>query len=394
MPNFFRDTNVGFKPRTNIFSKLKSRDPQAVGGDEGEQVGVSKSNPAVITADDLDSSMDDSVFSYNEDNTTNTQHTSCNKTDKGKLAVLEETQKVAQHIVPVQESVHNPEEDLEITEIRDVEVQQENTVSSGTPSIRVNHTGISRSNDVKRPLSGPSSNDVLLEAFTNTQKICSSLKIELQGQKNDNQKLKTRLKFYETEITRIRGALADYRSLLNDLQEKSLEIQKKKITDGNILIETRRKQQNMIGQLTKYQKEIGELKDSVFAMNKVKHALDTELLKKDKDLEYIRQELDDCSGQLTEEKMRNSSLLQEITSSRQQTEAFVQKCFEEIITEAKLNSENINKSLNTSFTEQFSDLEKLHNKLGSTLRTDSIQMIEATYVPFFMKIMSFVNFIY
>ncbi|CAI6443341.1 CMF_HP2_G0012180.mRNA.1.CDS.1 [Saccharomyces cerevisiae] len=52
-------------------------------------------------------------------------------------------------------------------------------------------------------LQNTSSNDVLLEAFTNTQRICSNLKQELQKQQQDNAKLKVRLQSYASNSDKI-----------------------------------------------------------------------------------------------------------------------------------------------------------------------------------------------
>lgn len=73
------------------------------------------------------------------------------------------------------------------------------------------------------------------------------------------------------------------------------------------------------------------LNGTINEVGKHKKDADTELLKRGKEIEYLKRELDDCSGQLSEEKIKNSSLVQEIGKNREQ----LTKKMEDLLSEDK-----------------------------------------------------------
>ena len=160
--------------------------------------------------------------------------------------------------------------------------------------------------------SSTSSNDVLLEAFTNTQRICSNLKQELQKQQQDNAKLKVRLQSYASNSDKINEKVGKYKSCLETLQERIATLTSHKNNQETKLKDLRQNHQLYQRRISGFKTSIENLNKTINDLGKNKKEADAELMKKGKEIEYLKRELDDCSGQLSEEKIKNSSLIQEM----------------------------------------------------------------------------------
>ncbi|GCF01508.1 hypothetical protein ZYGM_000726 [Zygosaccharomyces mellis] len=318
MSNFFRDSSLGFKPRSNIFSKLRVKDNETQNEASNTQEG--------------DSYMEHLFLNTDKDESTSLATTIINS-DSSKLG----------NALQLQSSTPNPgtaktekicsrglleEDDLEITEVRDVPISKEEySTDPETPTTKQRNT---RNVLLTPPLPIPSqrqrlekecdidasSNDVLLEAFTNTQKICSTLKQELHKMQTENSKLKMQVQGYQDDKQKITDKFAEYRNLLNSFSEKSKFLFEQKKKEDTQLKEVKEIYEQLLKKMESYRDDIQELKSKLSQLKFSKKDSDTELAKKIKEIEYLRKELDDCSGQLSEEKLKNSSLVQEFGKIR------------------------------------------------------------------------------
>ncbi|SMN20827.1 similar to Saccharomyces cerevisiae YDR285W ZIP1 Transverse filament protein of the synaptonemal complex [Maudiozyma saulgeensis] len=366
MPNFFRDSTLGFKPRSNIFNKLRTKEFNE-NVHESENIGNTKSGD-----NDGDSSMmnymfsdgDDSIQtinqtkvsepnSYSSDNikklSTSTPRTLKTSTSSGS------GNKITQRSGTKEGNAEEDEEDFEITEVRNIDPDLSpsstkvdiDTFTGKHPKVTSNLLADDKFTNVDT-----SSNDVLLEAFTNTQRICSNLKIELQKQNSENGKLKSKLNNFEKETKNMQDKVTKYKIILNGLQDKTTELFKKRNLDNSHLSELKKFQDELQRRINTYKEELIQLKSQMIELQKLKHSLESELMKKDKDLEYVKQELDDCSGQLTEEKLKNSSLLEEILLTRNITLESFDKKFSQMLSETKTLTTSTEETLNKNFENQ------------------------------------------
>lgn len=316
MSNFFRDSSLGFKTRSNIFSKLRVKDNETQNENSNVQEG--------------DSSAEDLFLNSNRDDATSAA-TSCINSDGGKFG----------HVFQMRSSTPNPnvaksgkigsrglleEDDLEITEVRDVPISKEErcnvTEAPNTSQIQGQAVDLNIATQMQPQRSerecdiDASSNDVLLEAFTNTQKICSNLKQELHKVQSENGKLKMQIESYQDDKEKIMDRFTDYRNLLNSLNEKSKTLFEQKKREDIQLKEFKEDYEKLLKKIEGYKDDIHELKNNLSQLRFSKKDSDTELAKKIKEIEYLEKELDNCSGQLSEEKLKNSSLVQEFGKIR------------------------------------------------------------------------------
>lgn len=324
MPNFFRDSTLGFKPRSNIFNKLRPKENNT------------ESNNTVTKNEGNDSSsIMNYIFSDGEMSvqTNETEINSYNNSENIKK-LSTSTPRTIKKVITDNKIVNEDDEDFEITEIRNIDNVLEGKTEISQNLQEQNVANNIHSKDAAKPSSSDtSSNDVLLEAFTNTQKICSTLKLELQKSKTENKKLTSKVKDFEEDTKNILDKINKYRIFLDNLHEKNSELFKKMNSDRNNITELKKFQEELQKKITKYKDDVNELKNQMLDLQKIKNSLESELVKKNKDLQYITQELDDCSGQLTEEKMKNSSLLDEIVSTRNVTLESIESKFRDFITQ-------------------------------------------------------------
>ncbi|CAI4057092.1 hypothetical protein SUVZ_02G3980 [Saccharomyces uvarum] len=351
MSNFFRDSSMGFKPRPNIFAKLRVRD----------------SEPEASLNNDIDTSVDcleasssmegDDAFkkpnktSTGREVTTNSELVQRNPSyssdavdacsPKG-LMVIDRHNKFSNNNGGTNEN--DTDEDFEITEVRDVSEGVAMETKEGREDVNDSETTLKDNKLLEyaitngKPIlhtpvdtSNTSSNDVLLEAFTNTQRICSNLKQELQKQQQDNVKLKTRLQSYVSDSGKINEKVGKYKTWLETLQERITTLTSHKNNQDTKLKDLRQNHQLNQRRISGFKTTIESLNGTINEVGKHKKDADTELLKRGKEIEYLKRELDDCSGQLSEEKIKNSSLVQEIGKNREQ----LTKKMEDLLSEDK-----------------------------------------------------------
>lgn len=310
---------MAFKPRTNIFSKLRGKD---------ESFGAAK------LLDDTtmhDSSNVSAIVSTGNESVNS--ETSILLPDKSILGGLANSTR--------------DEHDLEITEIRDVSSpkrpyqaarcqQLALTKSEQEPeAINTHQSIIIDQQDSRLALNGgekhrknptsnlslvddsASSNDVLLEAFNNTQRICLSLKKELQKQTGENDKLKESLKAFEDERKLLTSRFHIFKETLDTLAERNSSLVSQKSLDDVKVKDLKESLISLQKRIAKCRSDITTLSDTIEKLNKLKEQSDSELQKRNKELEYVRKQLNDCSGQLSEEKIKSNGFLQELTKLRQ-----------------------------------------------------------------------------
>lgn len=366
MSNFFRDTSLGFKPRSNIFSKLRVKEPD--------------SHENSLT-EDADSSLIEDLFLQSNHNHTESHSslTTANQSDDkvGNKFQLGSSTPIAVKKPNIIGDAILEEDDLEITEVRDValanaskddeEKHYEGNKSSGS-NINVGNilpphvqNSFTKNTDDMQSVDA-SSNDVLLEAFTNTQKICSNLKQELQRQHTENSKLKTQVQNYQVDNEKIAAKLSGYKKILNSLDEQFKSLLEQKKGSDMRLKGLKENHDTLKKKIDCYKKNFTEFQSSISEFKSLKKDSDAELAKRSKEIEYLKRELNDCSGQLSEEKIKNSSLIQEFSKIREEfkttlTNEVSQKHLE---VQSKLDAleKNIQDAFNVELKAQLSESRK------------------------------------
>ncbi|CCF58301.1 hypothetical protein KAFR_0E01470 [Kazachstania africana CBS 2517] len=361
MSNFFRDSSLGFKPRSNIFSKLRVKDPISAKYQNGNQ-------EISLMEDEGDSSMiNDILFTTNKDDTSFSEFNSTepSKDAKGNIFQLNTSTPKVSKKSTIKSSDLVDDEDFEITEVRTVP----NCKTAGSDGYE---NQVEKKIVPKPVLDAPtrreptamsnidtSSNDVLLEAFTNTQRICVSLKHELQNQQTENTKLKSDLKSYQTDTRKIQDKITEYNDILTSLRDKSKELMEQKQNDKLKFQELRKTHENFESKIKSYREDIESLKTSLNSLKNLKKDTELQLAKKNQEIEYLQRELDDCSGQLSEEKIKNDNLLQNISDNKKEFATLLDQHFSEYKTYDREQIEELQRTM----------AENLKNELQTKLNT-------------------------
>lgn len=291
MSNFF-NTHLNFKPRSNIFCKIRTKDSS------GDRISLD-SNDELLENGSCFSKSDESGSK-----TTIVEHQFVNKPS------MESTPKVIKTLDNPNRNPHD--EELEITEVRRVEDE----------SLLIDKDGLKKINRIL-DTGNQSPNDILLEAFTNTQKVCTNLKIELQRQQTENQKQKEDIQNYRVEISRINETLNRYKTSLNVIEEKSKWLfQQKKVGDDKIY-ELKQMYEKVQSRLRKYHNESKDLNIIIEDLRLQLSNSENDASQKNKELEYLKKELNNYSGQLSEEKIRNSELISGLNNFKHQLSEMV-----------------------------------------------------------------------
>ncbi|QLQ80990.1 hypothetical protein HG537_0E03450 [Torulaspora globosa] len=386
MSNFFRDSSMGFKPRSNIFSKLRIK-----------EAGVHVDDSLT----DADSSLSEDVLV--QSNNGRSDHLSTTVVDD---SGLQNTHTKFQLGCSTPKGSKKPgtgkvetrdEFDLEITEVRDVLTRNDLTVKPGDDEFSDSPSAKTIGSHERTTIAGAktkaeeaqcadtSSNDVLLEAFNNTQKICSNLKQELQRQQSENSKLKSQIHSYQVDNDKLSTKFAEMRQLLTDLSDKSVALSAQKgVTDAN-LEEIKGDYERLKKKVEKYRGDIAELKVNLSGLQILKSNSDAELSNRAKEIDYLKRELNDRSGQLSEEKLKNSSLIQEIGKTRDGLKEFFSRLFADgqvelsskfdtigtdVITKIKLD---LDSSLKNHTAESEKTLKDNLSNLSASLQTALLQ---------------------
>lgn len=323
MSNFFRDSSIGFKPRSNIFSKLRIKEPEAHNGE-------------VTTV--ADSSLLDDIFAQSQPNQSNDQSSitaighSEGKGTNVDFQLASSTPK-ASRTSKSKGSPYIDEDELEITEVRGLLVADKPTAveNEGGERASSSYPGRASHKNDKLPLplisnsflgheepqaADASSNDVLLEAFNNTQKICSNLKQELQRQQTENSKLKSQIQGYQVDNEGLLQKFSELKKLLNGLNDRSRALLDQKASSDSSLNDLKGDYKKLKNKIGSYNSDIADLKLSINSFQSLKKDSDAELSKRSKEIDYLTRELNDCSGLLSEERLKNCSLVQELAGLR------------------------------------------------------------------------------
>lgn len=331
MSNFFRDNALTFKPRSNIFSKLRVSNSKDNSLSSGALRVIHSDDNSMNKAEDSGSSLMENVFLHSSNSGKHTSSTTlfddATGGDHKPNHINESTPKALKSYCikgPNNGGIHDEEDELEITEVR--ELTQDDT-SFDMELADQKASTLTESIKPPQQHSDTSSNDVLLEAFTNTQKICSNLKIELQKQQNKNQAQKKDILTYQSEIAKINEKLLSYKKFLSKIEEKSRWLLQQKKSDDTKIHDLKVNYDGILEKLKEYLKESMELKVTIEQLRDLKQSTDAEISKKDKELEYLKRELNNCSGQLSEEKIKNSDMLQELNNTREESMTRIELLF-------------------------------------------------------------------
>ncbi|CAI4038147.1 hypothetical protein SMKI_04G4870 [Saccharomyces mikatae IFO 1815] len=383
MSNFFRDSSMGFKPRPNIFAKLRVRDADSESSSDNVIEDSAKCAQADSSIDEDDafkkphhtsterevipninlSKMNHSYtnsgmninspknLTTDQYNRTLNNNDARNENDTDEDFEITEVREVSEGVTKELKAGHGDPNDSETT-LKDSKIH-EYAMTNGKPLL---HTSVDTSS--------ASSNDVLLEAFTNTQRICSNLKQELQKQQQDNAKLKIRLQSYISDSDKINEKVVKYKSCLETLQERIVTLSGHKNSQDAKLKDLRQNHQLYQRRISGFKANIENLNRTINDLGKHKKETDTELMKKGKEIEYLKRELDDCSGQLSEEKIKNSSLIQEIGKSREQMTKTIEGFFSEDKTQHTMHFNKLEEKVHDLLEEK---LQKHFNTAKDTL---------------------------
>ncbi|SCU87959.1 LADA_0E07294g1_1 [Lachancea dasiensis] len=308
MSNFFRDSAHGFKPRSNIFSKLRNKDPEA----------------------DSDTNTDNGVldadWGYSQERTSNMDGVDSRfLTHETNISIANESTPKTKSLTGKNKGFE--EEELEITEVRNVNVahqhdERKHEIPGGKN--RALHEQLLKVKNVMES-SDTSTNEVLLEAFNNTQRICSNLKSELQRLKSENQQQSRLVSNYKAEIMNIEGKVGQYRQLLASIETKSVDLQKQKQTSEEQLLKLRSDYDELVERLHNYTKDSGSIRKLLEETRSTQKRSDAEIAKRLKELEYLKKELNNSSGLLSEEKLKNRDLMQELKKFREYSNVLLDK---------------------------------------------------------------------
>ncbi|SCU88403.1 LAFA_0E12486g1_1 [Lachancea sp. 'fantastica'] len=312
MSNFFRDNSRGFKPRSNIFTKLRNKDSD-LDSDVSSDNAVSTIDWSTPGPKRSKLDMQDSRFLTTDTN----------------LSVLTESTPLSKNRLQ--------KADLET---RNVGIAMDSAngftknIAAGTKGVVI-EKGTSRFN-------ATSSNDVLLEAFTNTQKICSSLKLELQQVKSENQHQSDTIGAYKSEIGKLEGKMVEHRQLLLALETKSSELRSKKQTTDEHLAVLKSDYDDLVERV-RHQKE-----DSIALRT---HLDDISLQHKlcGSTLSEKSEELERLKAEVNAEKVKSQNLEQELKKTRECSSRISEEILKQMDTSIIKGVSSLERSMKTEF---------------------------------------------
>ncbi|AGO09906.1 AaceriAAL085Cp [[Ashbya] aceris (nom. inval.)] len=370
MSNFFRDNKIGFKPRSNIFLKMRS-----------------KESLKETEADSSDSSGADSHLSLRGDAISNISVTTGTSAAESSMVAAapmqpDEMQVSTPKASKVLMELGRKEEGAYIAPLCALGKENDGSRSQRLPGGQESESASAaawpkRKRELAMVASNePSSNDVLLEAFANTQRIYSNLKQELDRQHAKNEQQRQEIELYRNEIDDIRGKVCNYRNLLTALEDDSKSLLEQKNNGEKKLEQLRSAYNSMAAKIGTFQKQSSELKTTLENLRSLTLARESELKGKDVEIDYLKGELNNCTGQLDQERVRNSELLHVLgelkVELKEMAAALVERCGSEV--NANLNTilGEIG-SMKTSFTEE--TMRRL-GSLDAMLGTKSAEQIK------------------
>ncbi|KAI8386140.1 uncharacterized protein CGFF_01462 [Nakaseomyces glabratus] len=291
--SFFRDNiNLPFKNRSNIFqNKLRTVSDATDYNNENSKPEVAASEDSSIVMDEYINKIIETEYSENtvvNDDVGNSFQKPNDELQITEIRIIDDKEQLA----PVQDQSHN-------------QTQQE---------LRPNFTQVkeSKNENIMQPLITENSNDVLLEAFTNTQKICSNLKSQLLKEQRENERLKKMLNDFEETNQKTGKKINEYKSLFESLNEKLSVLSHQKIQNEKSLKEFVTFQEEQKSKLDKSQIEIESLKSKLNEGKNILDVLKNDLMQKSSEIDFLKKELDEFSGLLSEEKIKSNKINQTI----------------------------------------------------------------------------------
>lgn len=362
--SFFRDNiNLPFKNRSNIFqNKLRTVSDATDYNNENSKPEVAASEDSSIVMDEYINKIIETEYSENtvvNDDVGNSFQKPNDELQITEIRIIDDKEQLA----PVQDQSHN-------------QTQQE---------LRPNFTQVkeSKNENIMQPLITENSNDVLLEAFTNTQKICSNLKSQLLKEQRENERLKKMLNDFEETNQKTGKKINEYKSLFESLNEKLSVLSHQKIQNEKSLKEFVTFQEEQKSKLDKSQIEIESLKSKLNEGKNILDVLKNDLMQKSSEIDFLKKELDEFSGLLSEEKIKSNKINQTIENKNNDLVHYLDKN----ITNQQNLMDELFKQVSTN------NLKKLLQRLDIAL-TKTQSFVEAKSSDILVKIQEYVILIF
>lgn len=362
--SFFRDNiNLPFKNRSNIFQNMLRTVSDAT------DYNNENSKPEVAASEDSSIVMDEYINKIIE-------------TEYSENTVVNDD---------VGNSFQKPNDELQITEIRIIDDKeqlapvQDQSHNQTQQELRPNFTQVkeSKNENIMQPLITENSNDVLLEAFTNTQKICSNLKSQLLKEQRENERLKKMLNDFEETNQKTGKKINEYKSLFESLNEKLSVLSHQKIQNDKSLKEFVTFQEEQKSKLDKSQIEIESLKSKLNEGKNILDVMKNDLMQKSSEIDFLKKELDECSGLLSEEKIKSNKINQTIENKNNDLVHYLDKN----ITNQQNLIDELFKQVSTN------NLKKLLQRLDIAL-TKTQSFVESKSSDILVKIQEYVILIF
>lgn len=362
--SFFRDNiNLPFKNRSNIFqNKLRTVSDATDYNNENSKPEVAASEDSSIVMDEYINKIIETEYSENtvvNDDVGNSFQKPNDELQITEIRIIDDKEQLA----PVQDQSHN-------------QTQQE---------LRPNFTQVkeSKNENIMQPLITENSNDVLLEAFTNTQKICSNLKSQLLKEQRENERLKKMLNDFEETNQKTGKKINEYKSLFESLNEKLSVLSHQKIQNEKSLKEFVTFQEEQKSKLDKSQIEIESLKSKLNEGKNILDVLKNDLMQKSSEIDFLKKELDEFSGLLSEEKIKSNKINQTIENKNNDLVHYLDKN----ITNQQNLMDELFKQVSTN------NLKKLLQRLDIAL-TKTQSFVESKSSDILVKIQEYVILIF
>ncbi len=362
--SFFRDNiNLPFKNRSNIFqNKLRTVSDATDYNNENSKPEVAASEDSSIVMDEYINKIIETEYSENtvvNDDVGNSFQKPNDELQITEIRIIDDKEQLA----PVQDQSHN-------------QTQQE---------LRPNFTQVkeSKNENIMQPLITENSNDVLLEAFTNTQKICSNLKSQLLKEQRENERLKKMLNDFEETNQKTGKKINEYKSLFESLNEKLSVLSHQKIQNEKSLKEFVTFQEEQKSKLDKSQIEIESLKSKLNEGKNILDVMKNDLMQKSSEIDFLKKELDECSGLLSEEKIKSNKINQTIENKNNDLVHYLDKN----ITNQQNLIDELFKQVSTN------NLKKLLQRLDIAL-TKTQSFVESKSSDILVKIQEYVILIF
>lgn len=362
--SFFRDNiNLPFKNRSNIFqNKLRTVSDATDYNNENSKPEVAASEDSSIVMDEYINKIIETEYSENtvvNDDVGNSFQKPNDELQITEIRIIDDKEQLA----PVQDQSHN-------------QTQQE---------LRPNFTQVkeSKNENIMQPLITENSNDFLLEAFTNTQKICSNLKSQLLKEQRENERLKKMLNDFEETNQKTGKKINEYKSLFESLNEKLSVLSHQKIQNDKSLKEFVTFQEEQKSKLDKSQIEIESLKSKLNEGKNILDVMKNDLMQKSSEIDFLKKELDECSGLLSEEKIKSNKINQTIENKNNDLVHYLDKN----ITNQQNLIDELFKQVSTN------NLKKLLQRLDIAL-TKTQSFVESKSSDILVKIQEYVILIF